>query len=192
MNDDSSKALRSYLNATPAGAIGDADDLQGLLEDAWDMFEGSGAERMESSKLAREIEEVQWQPPKLTFVIERHGGTVLGSTRAERQCWEIDLVTRTAVSTRVGHRQLRPMAPRLDVLPIADEVAGAILSGRQAQRLKWFPDGSVRVLIGQIIPTDSGFKTTVEGRRRRFWKALDERLAGWTRDKRGAYRAPES
>jgi hypothetical protein len=192
MSDDSMQALRAYLDAIRAAPISDAVKLGRLLADAWDDFEGSDAESMAADKLARGIEVVLWQPPKLTFVIERHGGTVLGSTRADRQGWEIDLVNKTAVSTRVGHRQLLSMAPRLDVQSIADDVAAAIQSGRQDRRLKWFPDGSVRVLVGQVIATDSGYKATVAGRRRRFWRALDERLPRWTRDQRGAYRATES
>jgi hypothetical protein len=37
------------------------------------------------------MEDLEWNPPMLSFIIERHGAMVLGSTRAENQRWEIDM-----------------------------------------------------------------------------------------------------
>ena len=55
---------------------------------------------MWASKLGR-MEKVEWQPPYLTFSIERHGATVKGSTRAELQNWQVD----------TSHRSLNPNEP---------------------------------------------------------------------------------
>ena len=60
---------------------------------------------MAGHKLIGRMENVEWHPPILTFLIERHGGTVLGSARAELQRWTVDLDRRTATCERVGHRQ---------------------------------------------------------------------------------------
>jgi hypothetical protein len=44
----------------------------------WADLEGASDEAMEPWKLGR-MENPEWLPPVLTFVVERHGGTVLGS-----------------------------------------------------------------------------------------------------------------
>jgi hypothetical protein len=127
------------------------------------------------------MEQVEWHRPILTFLIERHGGTVLGSTRAELQRWTVDLDRQTATCERTGHRQLSPMARRVDVGPIADEVARKIASGEADDRLRWLGDGRVRVVMVRIFPERSWYKRTVQGRRRRLREALIERLGpkGW-------------
>jgi hypothetical protein len=119
--------------------------------------------------------------PILTFLIERHGGTVLGSTRAELQRWSVDLDRERATDGRIGHRQLSPMERRVDLGPIADEVAHKITNGEADDRLSWLGDGRVRVEVGKIFPAQSGYKQTVQGRRQRLREALIERLAtkGW-------------
>jgi hypothetical protein len=63
---------------------------------------------------------------------------------------------------------------------IAEEIAEAMINQRDHAALKRYPDGRVRVQISTIIPND-GFKQTISGRRKRFRKALEERLAqhGW-------------
>jgi hypothetical protein len=73
------------------------------------------------------------------------------------------------------------MATRVDVRPIADEIAGKIGGAERDDRLRWFPDGPVRVQMGKIFPDRSGFRLTVQGRRRRLRDALIERLnpMGW-------------
>ena len=38
-------------------------------------------------------EDLTWDPPNLCFSIDRHGGTVMGSKRAERQTWMLNLQT---------------------------------------------------------------------------------------------------
>src|SRR5690348_3540304 len=81
-------------------------DLVRELERVWYDLHSSSDEKMATHKLSR-LEQPEWNPPCLTFAIERHGGTVLGSTRAELQWWIVDLDAGTAtVVGRPSFRQL--------------------------------------------------------------------------------------
>jgi hypothetical protein len=73
------------------------------------------------------------------------------------------------------------MASRVDVKPIADMIADKIVKGEPDDRLRWLPDGRVRVQLGKIFPKGSGCRQTIEGRRRRLKEKLIERLEldGW-------------
>src|SRR5262249_22158252 len=81
------------LSNTPRGAIQQADDREkiiGLLADCWHDFEGADETSMKDLKLTH-AEDLSWRPPVLSFTIERHGATVLGSTRAELYQWTVNL-----------------------------------------------------------------------------------------------------
>jgi hypothetical protein len=184
--------LRTHFLTVRPGPIDDSKAIERRLADCWDQIDGSAAGGMTASKLLGRIEDLSWHPPHLTFTIERHGGTVLGSSRAERQRWDVNLETSTAVCSRPGHRQLTPMAPRLDVRPLARATVASILGRQPAEGLRWARDGTVRVQIGCIIPTGSAVGPTLAGCRRRFWKALDDELihAGWTQVRHSVYRRP--
>jgi hypothetical protein len=69
-------------------------------------------------------------------------------------------------------------AKGVDVQPIADEIADKILAAEPDDRLRWRGESSVRGEMAKIFPTGSGYKQTVQGRRRRLRDALIERL-GW-------------
>ena len=122
------------------------------------------------------MENVRWDPPTLAFEVERHGAAAMGSTRAERQQWTLDMDTLTAQHGSVGRRQIRPSQRRLDVRPLAEEVSQLIIQRSEDLRLRWNDDGSVRVLVGEILPKDSAVKQALRGRRKRFWAQLDELL----------------
>ena len=169
--------LRDLLAQTPPGRIDNIRLLLGLLEPCWGKFAGSGDEAMAPHKLRR-MEAASWNPPRLVFVVERHGGTAMGSSRAELQRWTLDMEKLTAGCEQVGHRQVLPMQARLDVRPLADEIARLIVSRTDDARLKWYDDGRVRLVIGKIIPADSAVKQTLDGRRRRFRNALAGLLEG--------------
>lgn len=173
--------LLEYLKSIPPGDVTDVGTLDSLLAACWEELEGSDAEGMEPYKLLNRMERISWDPPELNFTIERHGGTVLGSTRAELQTWKVNFETRSAICGIGGHRQLRPMSPKLNVKPIAEEIVGLILRRQQDSRLKWNPDGSVRVLIGNIIAAGSSPQQTLVGRRRRFREEVERLLTnhGW-------------
>jgi hypothetical protein len=94
---------------------------------SWDVLAGDDG-GMTRSKLFGRMERVVWQPPKFIFRIERHRATVMGSSRAELQEWTIDLEQRTKTVETVGRPQVRPMQGRLDVQPIVEEIAAAILA----------------------------------------------------------------
>jgi hypothetical protein len=169
--------LREYLNGLGPGPHDGTTDLERLLVKVWDML-GGDESGMTGQKLVGRIEHVEWYPPMLSFLIERHGGTVLGSTRAGVQRWSVDLDRQTATCKLSGHRQVCPMARRVDVGPIADEIAESILVGEADERLTWLGEGLVRVEAGKIVPANSGYKQTIQGRRQRVKEAVIERLTG--------------
>lgn len=150
------------------------DELFKLVVASWHEFSGSGDTSMEPWKISRERpEEVSWNPPRLSFVIDRHGGTALGSSRAERQQWTLDLERRTARHGQIGFRQLRPNAPKLDVKSLADGVCKAVQEGPSSASplvsdgvIVWKSDAELTVFHGKIVTGD--FQRTVSGRRKRF------------------------
>ena len=101
---------------------------------------------------------------------------MLGSSRADLQNWEIDITEGTARVFTGRYRQFYPRQPPLDVEPLVERVLTAI-TGQDDQCLKRLPNGSVRVHVGVLIPATSAAKQTVQGRRKRFLRALEERLA---------------
>ncbi len=175
--------LRNYLARMNAGPITEVSKIQLLLAACWDDLDTPRDGGMKGNKLNKGIrmEEVTWNSPLLTFLIERHGSTVQGSCWAELQQWTIDVETGTARFAKSGFRQTRPMAARLDVNPIAEGIAALIVKGQEDERLKWFDDGSVRVEIGKVISEWTAAKRTIQGRRRRFRGELEELLSrhGW-------------
>jgi hypothetical protein len=171
-------ALREYLGSLEPDEI-DAGRLMTFLVPAWPTIDGAHEDAMAAHKLAR-LERPRWNPPLLTFNIERHGGTVLGSTRAELECWTVDVVRGEAAATMVGYRQLTPAQPRFDVKVPVRELVAAMRAGSDDPRLKRTKEGGVEVLTGEILPLAS--KQTTNGRRKRFYELLDAELAGeWVR-----------
>lgn len=184
---------RALSNLQP-GEVVEPSGLDRLLAEHWTEFRGSDDGGMEGYKLLGRIERVRWQPPVLSFVVERHGGTVLGSTRAELQHWEIDVAERTARLVKVGHRQLESMAARTDVKELAAEIALRIVSGQDDDRIKWFEDRSVKIFVTKIFTTGSGFQRTVSGRRKRLIQYVAETLskAGWKETTANVFKPPHT
>ena len=174
--------LKDHLAASGSGPITDSTEVQHLLAASWHLLDGSNDGGMEAHKLHGRMEDVTWNPPVLKFVVERHGGTTLGSTRAELQHWEVNLDTGTAEITKTGHRQLEPMVPRISIKGMAEEIAQAVLKGDDDKR--FFIDshnGDLVVNASAIFRTGSGFKRTVEGRRMRLCNYIGDILSehGW-------------
>jgi hypothetical protein len=180
--------LKTLLNRLPLGNITDAADLERLLVASLEGFTGSDG-GMEGYKLLGRMEQVHWQPPILSFVIERYGGTVCGSTRAELQHWEVDIDATTAEITETSRRQLETMAMKVDVEPIKAEIVQKILSGDEDPRLRWIEPGVVQAVLSRVFPNGSGYKQTVEGRRRRLRDALAANLEcqGWAYQGRNVF-----
>jgi hypothetical protein len=172
--------LNDYLATIPSGPVPDPGDLERLIAACWHEFKGDYG-GMTGQKLLGRMEEVVWQPPVLSFTVERHGGTVQGSSRATLQEWRLDLDRKTAWCEERRFRQVRGRQPRLDVRALAEEVASLILRHQGDGRLRWYEDGRVRVLIGKVFPDGSAVAQTLVGRRKRFRQALREWLAveGW-------------
>jgi len=171
--------LQHHCATLPPGPVADIPTLERLLAAVWDELSGDDG-GMEAHKLSR-MENPIWNPPVLTFRIERHGGTVLGSSRAEVQEWTVDLERLTASVKVARHRQVRPTKPRLDVKLFAADLCSAILTGKQDDRLKWDGTSKVRVLIGKVLPERSAVKETLAYRRKRLRNELSRLLApeGW-------------
>jgi hypothetical protein len=180
--------LMDYLNNLEPGPVKETTRLEHLLADAWDDLGGDEA-GMVGHKLIGRMENIEWQPPVLTFMIERHGGTVLGSTRAELQRWTVDLDRKTATCDHTVQRQSSPMAEKVDVGSMAEELAQKIVDGVADDRLRWLEDGRVRVEAARSFPAQSGYKQTVQGRRLRFRARLIERLraTGWVHVRRNTF-----
>jgi hypothetical protein len=174
-------SLKDYLMSLPAGSPLDQDQVEFLLAEAWPSLRGSRAGGMQPYKIRGRTEKLSWNPPLLTFVIERHGATMNGSTRAEMQHWCVDVSTHTAEIVSTGKRQLRSMARRVNVKGPAADIAEAILKNQDCAGMKRYPDGRVRILINEVVPGEGAFKQTVAGRRKRFRAALEALIKehGW-------------
>jgi hypothetical protein len=185
--------IRDYLASLHAGPVSDSSRLQSLLASCWKVLSKDVAGGMETDILYDRMESILWEPPRLTFIIARHGGSGCGSTRAELQQWTVDINRGSASFVLTGYRQLRAAQAKLDVLGFAQKIATLILRRQVDDRLKWSPNGQVRVLVGAVLPEDGSFKKTREGRRRRFRRALEAILAsnGWKKCDRNTYCPPE-
>jgi hypothetical protein len=183
--------LRAYLATISPGPVSDTDELERLLAASWDEFTGDDS-GMEGYKLLKRIEDVAWTPPTLTFAIERDGGTVMGSTRAELQCWEIDLERKTAIVAKTGHRQLRPMAQRIYIKPLVERAIAAMRSGERDELVWWHDDGTVSLNTTLIFHGGSAVRMTLEERRKRLREAVAGVLVkeGWGRLGKDSFRPP--
>ena len=174
-------SLSQCLASVPPGSITDTGKLIELLYKCWSEFEGSTEHRMSADKLGR-MEDVKWQPPKLTFTIERHGAMTGGSSRAELQKWIVDIHEQRAHVGTTAYRQIYLHEKALRVEPLVERAVKAVGTLDSTDPcIKELPDGRVRVLVGKLVPADNVVKQTLAGRRKRFRKALEARLSeiGW-------------
>jgi hypothetical protein len=187
-----SHPLLLLLKDTSPGSVPQAvwGEIISLLKASWSGFEGSELTRMEAWKLDREMpSDLSWNPPIVSFVIRRHGGTALGSARGEKQRWEINLEQNTARQQTIGFFQARPREPKFDVDGLAARIAQAIARGRDNQDSSlrdiviWKNDEEVHFRHGVLIPNTSA-KLTVQGRRARFREAMLKHMTelGWQLD----------
>lgn len=158
-----------------------ADTVLPLLVKAWPDLAGSTWESTTANKLHR------WEDPRiedglLLFELERHGGTVNGSSQGAVHTWCVDAVAGTAKIVRRTHRQLYGTRPKLDVVALAAGVVDAVQSKTEHPAVAM--RGSVLVIAAGRVPgiqDRSAAMQTLRGRRRRFRAALTEALAanGW-------------
>lgn len=181
-------ALETYLetlsqNTSIVGEVHKT--VLGLLGECWESLGGSCDQNTTFDKVYR-AENLSWKPPILSFVLERHGGTVNGSSRAELHHWEVNVAAGVAEIAKTGHRQLCPMDKRMNTDAIAQETAKLIQSRAQHESLKWVEPGVyVVVQIGKVIPET--VKQTTAARRARYSERLDSIMhdLGWVRADKG-------
>lgn len=183
MSPASLAELKLYLKDVPSGKLADAVHVERLLATAWDDVEVQTSDaNLDGYKLVGRTEGLSWQPPFLTFDIERHGATVNGSTYAHVYSWQVDVEHGTARMAECPRRRtVGDRAKTVKVQPIAEEIAGLILRHEPDARLIWKAAQLVRLNIGGIIPATN--QQTTSARRRRFKTALESELAphGWKR-----------
>jgi hypothetical protein len=171
--------LISYLARTIPGVVADTEVLEHLLAESWEQLDGSCDRRMEGYKILGRMEDVHWKPPILSFSIERH--LVCGSNRAVLQHWSVNLDHNTATITRTEERILYPLSLRLTVETAAEEIAQAILGGKNDERVCWGEDGAACVAASWVFPKWSAFARTTGTRRRLLCNHIGDVLAhhGW-------------
>ena len=172
--------LRIFLREVSPGAVLETDTLERLLVSCWNQFNGADSQGMKADKLIGRIGDAWWDPPVLSFEIERHGGVALGSVYAEAQSWSVDLEQLTASCTRAPGRLVRKRQDRLQLEPLVNRITNAVQGGINDEWLKWINESRVRILVGRIIPSATP-QQTVAGRRKRLGEAIEVALAslGW-------------
>jgi hypothetical protein len=68
-----------------------------------------------------------WDPPVLSFTIERHSAMGMASTRAELQRWLVDIDRKTARCTKLSSGFAAREGVRAE--PIAEELADSVVGG---------------------------------------------------------------
>ena len=183
--------LKAIVRKLPHGSIplGMRDQILELVEACWDKFKGSGKTKMQVWKIRRDAgpEDLTWDPPNLCFSIDRHGRTVMGSKRAERQTWTLNLETLAAIPNETRYRQLQPNSPKFDITPIAQAVCEAVKRGPASSSdlvdraiVEWRGNDEIRVKHANLIPNE-GPNQTISGRRKRLREKLQREMnaIGW-------------
>lgn len=182
--DNKLTALRKYLESLPTATQikGESrNTIIGLLVNCWHSLYGSTDQSTTADKLYR-AEQLVWEPQVLSFCLERHGGTVNGSSRAELHHWEVDLTSASASIIKIGRRQLTPMDKRMDTLAKAQETARVIQSKSDHESLIWTEPGvHVVVQISNVIPETN--QQTTQNRRKKYRDHLERIMLehGWIR-----------
>ncbi len=184
MSDNNCLAFKQLMSKIPEGKIEDrvvSSKVEAALIKIWPMLDGGSEEGLDAAKLRDRMESIEWTSPILTFVVERHGATVMGSVYADLQDWQVNVAECTATLAEGKKRLLGAKQPPLKVEPLVKEIVELIAKRQEDDRLKWAKGNQrVQIQIGKIIPDDVA-PQTLQGRRRRFSKLLEETLAemGW-------------
>ncbi len=189
MNSSEIAALKNYLaTISPSTSINDVarENIKELLANCWPSLSGSHEEATTAEKIYR-AENITWSPPNLCFALERHGGTVHGSSRAELHHWEVDLSLGVAKIVKNGRRQLSPMSKRMDIHAKAQETAKLISAKIEHPSIHWIEPGVYAVVnISEVIPETNQRTTT--SRRKNYREQLDKEMTGlgWARKDKGS------
>jgi hypothetical protein len=187
--------LRNFLAILPPGSIAAPSHLERILASSCHDFEYSNQENMKAGELKnREIEEVEWKPPTLSFTIQRYRVTLLGSATSERQRWAVNVDTKETLCYNAGSGQTTPSQPPLNVEPIVKEVVRLIKNHQKTEWLKWQNDGSVHVVMGKVFPVSTNLNKHLRWQRERFRTKVEESLttACWMKIKTNHYAPSQS
>ena len=167
------------------------DQVIGLLGACWSMFDGSNRTKMDGGKLYR-AEKLSWNPPLLSFEIERHGAMFYGSTRAEVQDWEVNLEKKDVIIWNTRRIQKYPAQERVNFQKTAAELAKIMKARKPDRRIKYHKDGRVRVFASKVFP--ESFDQTNANRSRRLREELRKILEpeGWSFLGYGVYYPPDA
>lgn len=190
MRDDGVwKQFKTILVGINTGLLNDIDTsrVQGFLAEHWDQLDKYVEGGMRGVKVVGRTEQMEWQPPVLSFKIERHPGKALGSSRDKLQHWRLDTANCVATFNGDSYRQKRPKNRMPDVESIAREMTPLILERREDDRLHWTHKGKVEILSDRILEGQYVPKETLEGWRKRLRKAVLRLIEpqGWVT--KGAY-----
>ena len=155
--------------------------LINLLSKSWDELQGSSAEKTTFDKLFR-AENLRVDYPMIYFELERHGGLVNGSTRADIHRWEINLEQSKAILRSRTYRQVSSLDKRYNATEAARMVSKNIINGEDHEYLTWDAEKTrVTVILNKIVP--SSYSRTTQGRNKRFREELQEMMnnTGWDR-----------
>ena len=94
---DALSELKRYVRQLPRGPVLEAVVVETLLVKCWDLLEISDDSSMAAYKLDGRTEGLSWNPPFLTFDIERHGGVDMGGKDAVIYSYEVNVEEGTAV-----------------------------------------------------------------------------------------------
>ncbi|HQV23643.1 MAG TPA: hypothetical protein PLJ88_11185, partial [Agitococcus sp.] len=127
--DDSKEKFAEYVSSLPTGSVEKNKTLIGFLELIWDSLSGSSNQNTTANKLDR-IENIFWSPPLLEFILERHGPTVNGSSRANLHYWRVNINDWSAEIYKTGKKQLTPMSRKYYASIDAEAVAQLLIQGK--------------------------------------------------------------
>ncbi|MEB8534630.1 hypothetical protein, partial [Acidithiobacillus ferriphilus] len=181
--EDKCRALKEILFGMDNGLIAPQfiKRVKEQLIEAWPYIKGSDAEKTFSDKLCR-IEKLTWNNPLLEFILERHGPTVSGSSRAPLHIWSVDVTKMKATVKKGKYRQLEKRSKKFQFKKAIEEVINLVVSKSDHEWLDWDPERNrARIFITRIIPNNAPGQT-VSGRRRRFRELLQPALkeVGWS------------
>jgi hypothetical protein len=166
--------------------------LEHLLCECWDGFSGSASEGMEAYKLIDSMKDVYFKYPFLYFVVELKGDTVLRSNRTDLYNWLLNIENKQATCQKKGYRLSEPRSNPVFIVSIAKEVIRKILNHQKDPRIKWENNGTVRLLMEEMIST--GRRTTLNYRRKKIRGKVDEILLpiGWRKIDDDLYAPPSA
>ena len=183
MAEQSHVHLRRHLMKLGPGNIEGPEkrEVECLLAACWSDIDLPNEGGMAAYKLHDRTEDLHWSSPHLSFTIERHGPSTLGSVYAPLQTWVVDVTTGSVCLQSSGKRLIDQKAEPLKVGPLVEKVMDLVRTRATDPRLSWQSPNRVRVMIGIIIPSKGTASKTVQGRRRRFSTELggQMRAMGW-------------